>query len=204
MLKRIKKHILVLSLIISLGSLLSACKPAEPKLDVNAQKTGFVLTAEVQASMTAAARPTATETPIPEPSATATVLPSNTPILLPTKTTEGTTPATGVDRAQIIAQEPEDNTRFAPGETFTVTWTLENTGTSTWTTQYYIEYASGESLGAEDKVYIWLPVSPETSLALTVNMVAPSTPGNKISYWKMYNASGDAFYDFNITITVGE
>ena len=66
MLKRIKKHILVLSLIISLGSLLSACKPAEPKLDVNAQKTGFVLTAEVQASMTAAARPTATETPIPD------------------------------------------------------------------------------------------------------------------------------------------
>jgi hypothetical protein len=204
MLKTIKKHILVLSLIISLGTFLSACKPAEPKLDVNAQKTGFVLTAEVQASMTAAARPTATETPIPEPTATATVLPSNTPILLPTNTTVGTTPAVGVDRAQIIAQEPEDNAHVASGETFTVTWTLENTGTSTWTTQYYIEHASGESLGAEGKVYVWLPVSPETSLALTVNMVAPSTPGNKVSYWKMYNANGDAFYDFSLTIIVEE
>ncbi len=202
--KVIKNHIIVLSLIIFLGTLLSACKSAEPKLDIDAQKTGFVLTAEVQASMTSAARPTATETPIPEPSATATILPSNTPILLPTKTTEGTTPAIGVDRAQIIAQEPEDNTHFSPGETFTATWTLENTGTSTWTTQYYIEHASGESLGAEGKVYVWLPVPPGTSLALTVNMVAPNTSGNKVSYWKMYNASGDAFYDFSVTITVEE
>jgi len=135
----------------------------------------------------------------PEPTAT------NTPIITPTDTDEGDTPpAGGVDRAQVIAQEPADNTSVQPGAAFTVTWTLENKGTTTWTVNYYIEHAFGESLGAEDKIFFWLPVPPETSLPLTVNLVAPETPGSKVSNWKLFNANGDAFYDFSITITVSE
>jgi len=200
-----KIHTLVFTLFTLMGVLLSACKPVEPKLDVNAQKTGFAQTAEVQASLTSAAQPTATETPIPTltftPAPTATI----TSIIPPTKTSGSTsTPVGGIDSAQVIAQEPIDDTHLEPGETFTTTWTMENTGTTTWSVKYYIEHAHGDSLGAEDKVYVWLPVPPNTSLQLSVNMVAPTTPGSKTSNWKMYNANGDAFYDFSITIIVSE
>lgn len=201
-----QKHILALTLIIFLGVALSACQAAEPKLDINMQKTGFAQTAEVQATLTSAAQPTATQTPVPTLTFTPAPTATNTPIIPPTKTSASNTsaPSGGIDGAQVIAQEPEDNTSFQPGETFTVTWTLMNTGTTTWSIRYYIEYASGESLGAEDKVYIWLPVPPGTNLQLAVNMVAPDSPGSKTSNWKMFDAEGNAFYDFSIAITVGE
>lgn len=203
--KLTRKHIFALILTILLGLLLSACRSTEPEFDIDAQKTGFAQTAEVQATLTAAAQPTATETPLPTQTFTPAPTATKTPIITATKAGDGNTPpAGGVDRAQVIAQEPADNTNIQPGAAFTVTWTLENKGTSTWTVNYYIEHASGESLGATEKVFIWLPVPPETSLPLTVNLVAPETPGSKVSNWKFFNANGTAFYDFSITINVSE
>lgn len=205
-----RKNTLVLTLTILLGLILSACQTAEPELDIDAQKTGFAQTADVQATMTAAAQPTATETLFPTPTLTATVAPTNTPGSTPTEVSNTEVsnteepPTGGTDTAQIIAQEPQDNTNIKPGEAFTVTWTFENQGTSTWTTNYYIEHAFGEQLGAEEKVYVWLPVPPKTSLPITVPLVAPETPGSKESNWKFFNANGEAFYDFSITINIAE
>ena len=200
-----RKYIVPLILIFLAGLILSACRSTEPELDIDAQKTGFAQTAEVQATLTSAAQPTATETPLPSPTFTPEPTATNTPILTPTQG-NGTEapPAGGIDRAQVIAQVPDDNTSFPPGEAFTVTWTFQNNGTSTWTVNYYIEFAFGESLGAENKVFIWLPVPPQTSLPLTVNLVAPATAGSKVSNWKFFNADGTAFYDFSITINVAE
>jgi len=201
----IRKYIILLALIILLGLTLSACRSTEPEFDINAQKTGFAQTADVQATLTSAAQPTATETPTPLPTATPTLEPSNTPAHTPTEETdEDAPPSNGNDQAQLIAQEPGDNASFQPGAAFTVTCTFENTGTSTWTVNYYIEHAFGEQLGAQDKVYFWLPVPPGTSLPLTVDLVAPEAPGSKVSNWKVFNADGEAFYDFSITITVAE
>lgn len=200
-----RKHIVSLILIMLLGFILSACRSAEPELDIDAQKTGFALTADAQATMTAAAQPTATETPVPTPTFTPLPPATNTPVVTPTETNgEVQPPSGGTDRAQVIAQVPDDNTSFQPGEAFTVTWTLENQGTTTWTVNYYIEFAFGDSMGAEDKVFMWLPVPPNTSLPLTVNFTAPETPGSKVSNWKLFNANGEAFYDFSVTIVVNE
>lgn len=200
-----QKYIVPLILIILAGLILSACRSAEPELDIDAQKTGFAQTAEVQATLTSAARPTATETPLPSPTFTPVPTATKTPVLTPTEADDDDTPpAGGIDRAQVIAQVPNDNTSYQPGEAFTVTWTLQNNGTTTWTVNYYIKFAFGESMGTEDPVYIWLPVPPETNLPLTVNLVAPETAGSKVSNWKLFNANGDAFYDFSVTITVGE
>lgn len=200
-----RKNIVSLTLIILFGFILSACQPAEPEFDIDAQKTGFAQTAEVQATLTSAAQPTATETPIPTPTFTATPEPTNTPVYTPTEE-NGTEapPAGGIDQAQVIAQVPDDNTSFQPGEAFTITWTIENKGTTIWTINYYIEFAFGEQMGAEDQVFIWLPVPPGTNLPLSVNFVAPETAGSKVSNWKIFNSDGTAFYDFSVTITVAE
>jgi hypothetical protein len=203
--KLTKHYMISLIGIVLFGFILSACRSAEPEFDIDAQKTGFAQTADVQASLTSAARPTATETPVPLPTYTPTKAVTNTPVNTPTKGNETTAPpAGGVNRAQVIGQTPDDNTTFKPGEAFTVTWTVENRGTTTWSVNYYVEFAFGEQMGAQDKVFIWLPVPPETNLPISVNLVAPETPGTKVSNWKLFDQNGTAFYDLSVTIIVGE
>lgn len=202
--KNTTRIIIALSLIILLSAILSACRSAEPELDIDAQKTGFAQTADVQATLTSAAMPTPTETPEPTQTFTPTLEPTQTPIITPTETQGGAPPTSGTNRAQLIAQTPADNTSFQPGEAFTVTWTFENTGTSTWSINYYIDHTFGQQMGAEDKVFLWLPVPPETSLPISVDLIAPETPGTHVSNWKLFDAADNAFYDFSLTIVVAE
>jgi len=48
-------------------------------------------------------------------------------------------------------------------------------------------------------------VKPGDFAEISVPFIAPTTPGNYGSFWKMYNSSGYVFGDpFNISIIVGE
>lgn len=197
--------------LILFSMILSACGPGEPTLDVDAQRTSFAQTADAQATMTAEALPTST--PTQEPTATSTPTPEPTPTLSETETEDespteseptASNPGGGGDVARWLANDPPDNTNFAPGEEFTVTWTLENVGTSTWSTSYYIQFASGERMGvAEDEqVTLPYPVSPNTNVQISVDFVAPDEAGEKRSNWKLYDSAGNAFYDFYVIIDV--
>ena len=197
-----KRKLTILTAFVLVSILLAACGPREPEIDIDAQKTSFAQTAEVQASMTAAAQPTLT--PTPEFTATPTVTETPDVTATPTSTSGPTaTIATGgADVAAWRANDPPDNTAFQPGEEFTVTWTLENTGTSTWTTGYYIKFLSGEQMDAEDEVYLPYTVSPGTNVQISVDFVAPSTTGTKRSDWVLKNANDDTFYSFYVVIEV--
>ncbi len=201
-----KTMILVLLAMLISAMIISACGPKEPEVDIDAQKTGFAQTADVQASMTAEARPTATETPEPSPTFTSTPEQSPTPEVTATEagTATSTAAASGADVAAWRANDPPDNTVFAPGEEFTVTWTIENVGTSTWTKDYYIEFTSGEQMGAEEQVFLPYAVPPGTNVQISVDFVAPDTTGEKRSDWKLFNANDVSFYDFYIIIEVSE
>jgi hypothetical protein len=198
--------------------ILTACNSGETEIDIDAQRTGFAQTADIQATMTAQAQPTATNTPEPSPTPSFTDTPEVTEALegTTTETSEESTTETpqatatqqassGVDSAAWIAQDPPDNTEFTPGEEFTITWSLENTGSSTWGTNYYIQFASGEEMGATDeKVYLPYPVPPGTSVQISVDLVAPGSTGEKQSNWRLYNNSDKSFYEFYIIIDVVE
>lgn len=205
---RSRKYTALLFVVILLGIILSACGQREPEIDIDAQRTGFAQTADVQASLTSAARPTATETPVPtatSPAFTSTPEATNTPASTPTESEEEVQPPTGgTELAAWLANDPPDNTKFAPGQAFTVTWTIENIGTSTWSTSYYIEFANGEQMGAVDKVSLPYPVPPNKNVQISVDFVAPSSTGVKRSNWKLVNANDVAFYDFFIVIEVDE
>lgn len=202
--------LLIFFAVISLA--ISACASGEPEIDIDAQRTGFAQTADTQATQTAQAQPTATNTPEPLPTAT----PTTQPDLTDTPETEAetgetpeATPTTqiigGEDVAAWIAQDPPDNTEFSPGEEFTVTWSLENTGTSTWNANYYIQFASGEAMGAgEEKIYLPYPVPPNTNAQLSVTLVAPDSTGEKRSNWIIVNSSDIPFYEFYVIIDVVE
>lgn len=195
----------LLSLFVMASVLMSACKSKEPEIDIEAQKTGFAQTANVQASMTADARPTATITPSPTLTPTITSTPtSGTPTTTPTKATAGPTsiPINGNDVAAWRANDPPDNTVFKPKQEFTVTWTLENTGTSTWTQQYFIQFVSGEKMGADEKVYLPYNVPPGTNVQIAVKFIAPEAEGTKRSDWVLKNANENTFYTFYIVVEV--
>jgi len=203
--QRIEKYTLLLIWIIVLSLFISGCGESEPPIDVDAQRTGFAQTADAQATMTAEAEPTATETPVPTATFTPIPEPTETPEATATESTEPDEPVGGgSDVAQLIGQEPDDNTIIRPGEAFTVTWILENRGTATWTTNYYIEFSSGEQMGAVDKVFLWIPVPPDTNIPISVDFTAPGAEGAVRTNWKLVNADDNAFYDFHITIEVSE
>ena len=203
----LRKTTILLIAIILLGISLSACRPSEPELDVDAQKTGFAQTAEIQSTQTVEARPTATETLVPSPTLNPTITSTGagtgTPMLTPTESNVTQQPPTsGSDAASWLANDPPDNTEFAPGDEFTVTWTIENIGTSTWTTSYYIQFATGEQMGAVEKIFLPYPVPPNRNVQISVDFVAPESTGSKRSDWKLVNANDVAFYDFYIVIDV--
>ncbi len=204
------KIIPILLFFILTGVLFTACNSGEPEIDVDAQRTGFAQTADAQATMTAQAQPTATNTPEPSPTPAPTETPeiTETPEVTETEeseTTPTTQPISGNDSAAWIAQDPPDNTEFTPGEEFTVTWTLENMGSSTWSTNYYIQFAYGEELGATDeKVFLPYPVPPNTNVQISVDLVAPESTGEKQSNWRLFNSNDVNFYEFYVIIDVVE
>ncbi len=200
---------LMLMVLVLFSLALSACGPKEPEIDIEMEKTGFAQTAEVQATMTAQAQPTATNTVAP--TATQTPTQENTPTQSVTITatqsgpqaatpTSGTTG--GTDKATWLANDPPDNTKFEQGQKFTVTWTIDNKGTSNWSANYYIQFASGEQMGAVEKVFLPYPVQPNRNVKISVDFVAPQETGVKQSNWKLFNANGTAFYDFYIIVEV--
>jgi hypothetical protein len=215
MVLKIRKISALLVFLALSGLIITACSPGESEVDIDIQRTGFAQTADAQATMTAQAIPTSTNTPEPSPTPAFTDTPEATETSSEvTETTEVTeTPeaspttqtSTGNDAAAWIAQDPPDNTEFTPGQEFTVTWTLENTGTSTWDTNYYIQFASGEEMGATDeKVYLAYEVPPNTSAQFSVNLVAPESTGEKQSNWRLFNRGDISFYEFYVIIDVVE
>ena len=206
--KTTKSKVVILAVFVIASIVLTACGNREPEIDIEAQKTGFAQTAAVQASMTAEAQPTLT--PTPEFTATPTVTETpegGTPTATLTVTPTGPTATVatgGADAAAWRANDPPDNTVFQPGEEFTVTWTIENTGTSTWSTGYFIKFYSGEQMDAEDEVYLPYAVPPGTNVQISVDFVAPSSEGSKRSDWILKNANEETFYSFYIVVDVSQ
>jgi hypothetical protein len=151
----------------------------------------------VEANLTQAVVPSTIESPLP-------TQPGDTP---PPATTEAPPPPTkpAVTKASptplcdlaspgmpIDVTIPDD-TEMAPGASFTKTWRLENIGTCTWTTDYALTWFSGERLAAPVSVPLEEEVVPDSTVELSVDMVAPTEAGTYQSNWKLTNASGELF-----------
>ena len=103
------------------------------------------------------------------------------------------------DDADYLSEGPPyDGEHFQPGETFTKTWTMRNTGVSTWGDSGGFKWAfqSGEQMGAPSEVSLASgeSIGPQQLKTWSVNMTAPSAPGTYSGYWKMEH-NGDAFGD---------
>jgi hypothetical protein len=85
-----------------------------------------------------------------------------------------------------------DGTILAPGQRFTKTWQIQNTGRSTWDGRYHWQFEAGAPLGTVRAVTA--PIVPPGAMALfSVEMVAPQQPGTYRGFWQMTNPSGAVF-----------
>ncbi|HCK65248.1 MAG TPA: hypothetical protein DHW49_03205, partial [Anaerolineae bacterium] len=118
--------------------------------------------------------------------------------------TGGGSGAVGCDNSVFVSDVTiPDKTAMTPGQTFTKTWRLQNNGTCPWTTSYSVTFLSGSQMnGAATPLTV--AVQPGQSGDVSVNLVAPSTAGTALGYWRLSNASGIQFgTSFYVEIVVG-
>lgn len=188
--------------------LLSACGSRQdtgtPTTQPGVVLTSAAQTANAQLTLNAAppasATPTQTETNLPLPT---TAAPTSTGTQLVGFTPSPGTPVQGgTDLAVYVADVTvPDGTQFRPGERFTKTWRLQNSGTNTWTTDYAMTFFGGAQLSAPTAVQLPTSVAPGSSVDVSVEMVAPQGTGNYRGFWKMRNASG-AQFDFAVYVDI--
>jgi hypothetical protein len=198
------------------GALLYACAPAvpiEPTPDVNVIRTSAAATVMAEFTLTAAF---ASPTPQPLPSETPTpqfLPPTETvaPIFTLDPTQAALTPDAlcddySFDLATLDVTIP-DGTPMTPGQDFTKTWKIKNTGICTWDTTYkpIFSYSSppNERMSAQP-VPLAALVAPGQEVEVSVQFKAPTTPGEYRGYWQMVNNKGIPFgkKDFILVVVI--
>jgi hypothetical protein len=86
-----------------------------------------------------------------------------------------------------------DGTVLQPGQPFSKTWRVINSGSCTWTGDYALVWFSGESFSSVRKQNFIVDVSGGQSVDITVDMVAPDRPGIHQSNWKFGTPDGTLF-----------
>jgi hypothetical protein len=86
-----------------------------------------------------------------------------------------------------------DGTVMDPGQKFTKTWELKNSGTCTWTTDYKVVFYIGSAMGGNTSQALSSAVSPGGSIDISIHMTAPTTAGNYKGDWMFSDPSGTTF-----------
>jgi hypothetical protein len=147
---------------------------------LSAQET--ILTPTPTATMLITATPFTVPTPVP-----ATVAYQNAASYSSASTVNGCNDAAYLNDVTIT-----DGTVLAPGESFTKTWKLQNTGTCAWSEDYLITFVSGTDMDGEAT---GIDQEVETGGAgdISISLVAPSSEGSYTGYWRMADEDGNLF-----------
>jgi len=156
----------------------------------------------VQAQLTLQAPPPAT--------ATSPILPTNTNAPLPTlalptqaPTLPPASPTSSCNAAQFIADLTiPDGTILEPGEAFTKTWRIKNSGTCSWTTAYAAVFSSGNAMGGAASQALGGTVNPGQTIDISINFTAPTAAGDYVAYYKLRDAGGVLFSQIYVQIKV--
>lgn len=130
-------------------------------------------------------------TPIPEVTDVPVVVPTATPL---TAVPPATNPPTTCTLASTFVSDVTipDGTVIAPGGSFVKTWAIQNSGTCAWGGGYNAILVGGQGFGAVSPQ----PVSsagPGDVINVSINMIAPTSPGAHSSVWQLQASNGVAF-----------
>jgi len=192
-----KRRYLFKMTLILLVIILSACNmpnsspsPAEQTAIIDrsvAETVAAGPTASLQAG-----DPAASDTPEPGSGEPATSTPTNTPEA-DTPTPSNTPIPCNLGRFVTDVTIP-DGTTFEPGEVFTKTWRIKNTGSCAWTSGYDLVFSGGDAMSAPGSVQITSgTVNPGQNVDVSVNMTAPASEGTFRGNWQLRDPSDVIF-----------
>jgi Ig-like domain from next to BRCA1 gene len=199
---------LLISSFVILAFLLSACSlggnaatPTDAQSAIDAVYTQAAMTLAVQlgANATPTMWPTLESSPTDDSSPTTTA--TNEFQVVTATAPAAASGGSACDNSIYVSDVTvPDGTVIAPGQAFTKTWKIENSGTCAWTTSYAIGMLSGDSMSGGTTT---LPaaVGPGAVANISVAMVAPTTTGNYTSYWRMKNAVG-SYFGQQVTVVI--
>lgn len=192
--KTVVRSLLLLGMVFLAACSAATSTPA-PTPDLNALRTEVAATVLAQVPQICALTPTATF----PPTNTATLTPSLTPTITSTEATltpatTGTQGANINDKAKWVSQSIADGTTYLPGTPFTMTWQIQNVGTTTWTTAYRLRFYAGDPFGAPQEIALGKEVKPNETVDISIQMKAPAKAGTYRSDWVMSN---EALRNFN-------
>lgn len=193
-----------LTVLVVLILLLAGCgTPSEAEttptvVDLNAVRTEAVSTFAFSLTQTQIARPSATTT--------MTLIPTVTPLAIGTLTT-GTVgvPVTSCNNLSFVRDVTvPDNTQMTPGQAFTKTWEVRNSGSCAWAPGYRFSLVSGDAMGGQ-ALTLSQAVAAGATTQLSVAMTAPTGKTGTIrGDWRMADDKGVFFGDqIYVQIVIG-
>ncbi len=161
---------------------------------------------------TPAASATATAIP-PSATATMTSAPTSTPTstqtaLVKRTPTEIPVPCAAASFVKDVTY-PDGSSVF-PGQQFTKTWRLKNTGTCSWTNKYALVFSKGDQMGAPASIDFNTTVTPGQEVDISVTLVTPKSAGTYKGYWTLRDDKGVLFgvggtsSPFYVEVVVGQ
>jgi len=114
--------------------------------------------------------------------------------ILPQEQISVPNPVTNEDKSVLLGETYEDNVSVDSNQIFNKQWTLKNIGTTTWDSNYHLEYVSGNLSTDQSSRMVSNTVPPNGSFTFTVPMQAPQAQISTQSYredWKFVNPNGE-------------
>lgn len=182
--------LLILVLTFSIGD---ANRTAQtPTVSVGNVQTAAIATFGSGLTQTALAVPTNTSTATAQPTSTE----SNTSELSPTPSCY---------RLRFVQDLTiPDHTQMKPGQSFTKTWLVQNTGTCMWQSGFKFALVGGVVMGTTS-ISLNPTVAPGGRIPLSVSLTAPNDQtGTLIGTWRMSDQDGNFFGDaLTVIINIG-
>lgn len=186
-----KKKLALLSVLLTLALALGSCNLPRPTPQVTGPDQLNTFAAQTVVALSTTVAQAKTQPPATQPGGqTFTLTPPAT--ALPPGTT---TPATPCDRVEFVRDVNfPDETLVEPGQSFTKTWELKNTGSCTWNSSYAVVFENGESMGVAPVTQLTGgSVAPQQVIQVSISLKAPNKIGVFQANFKLRNSSGVVF-----------
>lgn len=181
---------------------LGACGGSDegtPTLTVEEIQTLAVMTYQAQLTQTAQAMPTETFTPLPTETPITIVTfapPGGTSSVVATSTPAGSGQSSACYGLSYVKDVTiPDNTQVTPGQSFTKTWLVANTGSCAWESGFIFNVVGGDAMSGV-AVTLNQTVEPGRQFEFSVPMVAPTDKTGEVKgTWRLSDANSNFFGD---------
>ena len=94
------------------------------------------------------------------------------------------------DASILVSETIPQNTQMVPGQSFTQSWTLRNSGTSTWNSSYGLQYVSGNAGCNHSAVAVNGLVAPNSTSTFSISCTSPAAAGTNREDWRLVGPAG--------------